>query len=383
MKMLSVRFWAATALLFATALPTHSQSPPIKTITVLDSHSNPITNVWAQADGESKASWVQADANAGVWDSFITASDHYSIALNELYAFRDPADELFGATLSSVGDAARAQLGIPAGQGLLVSNLRADGPSAAAGLKLHDILLTLSDKPVGSSDDLTKLLKAAGDAPATLKLIRAGKPMTLQVRPVYRVTVGFVGEEKKEYFIGVSLNPVEEAIRVQLSLPANQGVVVTEVTAGSPAESVGIKPHDILMEYGGKVIDTPEGLAALVQAGRDKPTTIKVVRGGKALSIAVTPAVRKVETTSAADSVRILSMYKRKRLTDGVTTSRDLNVTPPPSGYFRVVDANAAPPAADPKVLQEQVTKLETELKALRESMDKINETLKALSPKK
>jgi C-terminal processing protease CtpA/Prc len=372
MKMVSVRFWAAAALLLAATLPVRSQAPPPQ-----------------QTEGQADTRWAEVITFANWFDGqefieYTTTGDQQALAVNSFYALRDPADELFGATLSSVGDAARAQLGIPAGQGLIVSNLRADGPSAAAGLKLHDILLTLSDKPVASSDDLTKLLKAAGDAPATLKLIRAGKPITLQVRPVYRVTLGFVGEEKKEYFIGVSLNPVEEAIRVQLSLPANQGVVVTEVTAGSPAESVGIKPHDILMEYGGKVIDTPEGLAALVQAGQDKPTTIKVVRGGKALSIAVTPAVRKVETTSTADSLRLYAINKKIRL-----RTAEANVTPPASGYFKIADAikiadaNATPPAADPKALQEQVTKLEKELKAIRESMDKINETLKALSPKK
>lgn len=380
MKLLSVRFWATAALLFAAALPARSQAPapPAKGSTAQDSFLNRTATVWFQPDGEPKAAWARADGSTGVWDQYITAADQATFTLNDLYAFRDPADDLFGATLSSVGDAVRAQLGIPAGQGLLVSNLRADGPSAAAGLKVHDILLTLSDKPVGSSDDLTKLLKAAGDAPATLKLIRAGKPMTLQVRPVYRVTLGFVGEEKKEYYIGVSLNPVEEAIRVQLNLPANQGVVVTEVTAGSPAESVGIKPHDILMEYSGKVIDTPDGLASLVQAGQDKPTTIKVVRGGKALSIAVTPAVRKVETTSTADSVRLYAINKKIRF-----RTADADVTSPASGYFKIADANATPPVADPKALQEQVTKLEKELKALRESMDKINETLKALAAKK
>src|SRR3954468_7632634 len=57
----------------------------------------------------------------------------------------DQADELLGATLQPISDALRAQLALPAGEGLLVASLRSDGPSAQAGLKQNDILLALAD----------------------------------------------------------------------------------------------------------------------------------------------------------------------------------------------------------------------------------------------
>src|SRR5262249_4482623 len=103
---------------------------------------------------------------------------------------QDPADEVLGATLQPAGDALRAQLAPPPGQGLLVAAMRADGPSAQAGLKQNDLLVALADKPLASADDLTKHLKAAGEATVPLKVLRAGRVVTLQVRPVYRVTLG-------------------------------------------------------------------------------------------------------------------------------------------------------------------------------------------------
>lgn len=366
MKMLSIRLGATIALLFAAALPVRAQTspPPAKQV-----EYPTFINYFDPAQ-------LVADENQGtigsvLGDYLIPEDNANYLSLSSLYRLALPNDELFGATLSGISDSLRTQLNIPAGQGVLVSNLRPDGPSATVGLQLNDILLTLSDKPIASSEDLTNLLKAAGETPSTLKLLRGGKPMAIQVRPVYRVTFGWVGEEKKEYFIGVSINPVEDAIRSQLNLPANQGVVVSEVTKGSPAETVGIKQHDILMEIGGKPIDTPENLAALVQAGQDKPTTIKLIRGGKALSISVTPAVRKVELTAAVEATRLYPLIGLARMN---RYQSKLLMMEPNTATGQSVDANT---------LQEQVTQLQQEMKALRETMDKINESLKALAPKK
>src|SRR5205807_1114219 len=110
--------------------------------------------------------------------------------------------ETLGATLKPIDDTLRAQLDIPSGQGLLVTCLRGDGPGAQAGLKQNDIVLSLAGKPLAAADDLPKQLKAAGEAPVPLKILRAGKPITIQVRPVYRVTLGPVTEQKAEYYIG-------------------------------------------------------------------------------------------------------------------------------------------------------------------------------------
>src|SRR5439155_18219225 len=127
---------------------------------------------------------------------------------------------------------------------------RGDGASAQAGLKQNDVLLSLGGQPLAAADDLTKQLKAAGEAAAPLKVLRAGKPITIQVRPIYRVTLAPVAEQKTEYYIGVSIDAPDDAVRAQLALPNGQGVVVSEVVSGSPAEKAGVKKHDVVLELG-------------------------------------------------------------------------------------------------------------------------------------
>ncbi len=275
---------------------------------------------------------------------------------------QDQGDELLGATLQPVGDTLRAQLDIPAGQGLLVVNVRAEGPSAQAGLQANDILLTLADKHLASAEDLTSQLKSAGESAVPLKLLRTGKPLTIQVRPIYRVTLGPVAQQKAEYYIGVSISGVEGPLRAQLGLPAGQGVVVDEVVGSSPAEKSGVKKHDIILELGGKAIDNPETLAREVQAAMDRPTTLKLLRGGKPLMLPVTGAVRKVEVNQP--EMRTVRLW----LANGI-----LNTTS--------VQANAAGRASTITTAEDvagRLDRLEQELKALRAALDRLNETIKA-----
>jgi membrane-associated protease RseP (regulator of RpoE activity) len=293
---------------------------------------------------------------------------------NVVAAFRDPLDELLGATLQPVGDTLRAQLDLPAGQGLLVAGLRSDGASAQTGLQQNDILVSLAGKPLAAADDLTKQLKSAGEAPVPLKLLRAGKPLVIQVRPVYRVTLGPVAEQKVEYFIGMTIDATDDAVRAQLALPEG-AVVVNEVVSDSPAEKAGVKKHDIVLELAGKRIDGPQALARLVQSTQDKPTMIKVLRAGKPVTIPVTAAVRKVEVNPSQE-------------VDVVWT---LNQVAPVSTRLRYLNhINAAERTAAARMLaggrggddlRQRLDVIEKDLKALQAAVAKLSESLKANKP--
>lgn len=73
----------------------------------------------------------------------------------------------------SVSDALRAQLGLPEGQGVLVSR-----DDAAPGLRRHDVLLELDGKPVSTPAEARKASEAA-----SLTILRKGKRETIQAQP--------------------------------------------------------------------------------------------------------------------------------------------------------------------------------------------------------
>jgi C-terminal processing protease CtpA/Prc len=274
-----------------------------------------------------------------------------------------------------VGDALRAQLDIPTGRGLLVASLRGDSPSAQAGLKQNDILLSLADKPLAAADDLTKQLKAAGDSAVPLKVLRAGKPITIQVRPVYHVTIGAAREQKTEYYFGVSIEPADEALRAQLSLPSGQGVLVSDVVSGSPAEKAGVKKHDIVLELGGKPIDSPQTLASQVQTAQDKPTTLKLLRAGKPVTLPITGAVRKVETNPRQEAMRFWMVDHQAATV--ATLLRDSRMNETAAHRAQDLRERLDHLEQELKALR-RIEDVEKELKALHEVLDKVNESLKA-----
>jgi serine protease Do len=296
-------------------------------------------------------------------------------------------DQMFGATLEPISEALRAQLDVPAGQGLLVAGVRADGPSAVAGLKQNDVLLALGDKPLAAAEDLTKQLKAAGEAPVALKLLRAGKPLTIQIRPIYRVTLGPAVEEKTEYFIGVNVDPVDDALRAQLGLAAGKGMLISDVIANSPAEKAGVKKHDIILELSEKAIDKFEDLSKQVQANKDKPTTLKILRAGKPMNIPIAGATRKVETNPPAENVDIF--LARPVYMDPLNRANDFlrYATNDYLRYATIIDRsgklNVNEIYGQPEEIRQRLDQLDKELKALHETLDKINETLKSGKTKK
>jgi serine protease Do len=80
-------------------------------------------------------------------------------------------------------------------------------------------------------------------------------------------------------YIGVNIATVNEEVAEQLGLKEARGVVVTDVLRGGPADKAGIKPYDIITNFGGKVTDDSQQLQNAVgdtQIGSS--AKVKVVR---------------------------------------------------------------------------------------------------------
>jgi S1-C subfamily serine protease len=66
----------------------------------------------------------------------------------------------------------RRAVGLPERDGLLVREVEADGPAAAAGVEPGDLIVTAAGRPVASIDDLHAALDGAGDGGIALGLVR-------------------------------------------------------------------------------------------------------------------------------------------------------------------------------------------------------------------
>jgi membrane-associated protease RseP (regulator of RpoE activity) len=283
---------------------------------------------------------------------------------------RDAADETLGATLEPVSDPLRAQLALPADQGLMVAAVTGDGPAARAGLEQNDILLALADKPLAKADDLSEQLKVAGKSAVALKLLRKGKPVILKVRPVFRVTLDAADEQAADYYIGMMVDTPEDALRAHLGLPEGKGLIATRIVGGSPAEKAGVMTHDILLELGGKPIDSTETLIAQVQAAKDKPTPLKLLRASKPLTIEITPERRVAQEDSHRETLRLWTL--------GVRAHPDMfrQVQRHPERW-NALGLELTPRSAEPDPTTTRLDALDDDLKALRKAVDELRDALK------
>jgi len=89
------------------------------------------------------------------------------------------------------------------------------------------------------------------------------------------------------FWIGVQLEPVPPAVRAQLRLTKEQGLMVASV-----AEQKALRPYDVLVGVNGKPLGSLEGLTRAVAAAgkQQKPIKLTIIRGGKKSTIEITPA---------------------------------------------------------------------------------------------
>ncbi|WP_310626047.1 DegQ family serine endoprotease [Limnohabitans sp.] len=89
--------------------------------------------------------------------------------------------------------------------------------------------------------------------------------------------------------LGVQIDQVSKDVAESLGLSKNQGALVRGVEQGSPAETAGLEPGDIILKFEGKIIDKSSDLPRMV--GRTKPGTrsaIQVWRRGNVKDMQIT-----------------------------------------------------------------------------------------------
>ena len=123
------------------------------------------------------------------------------------------------------------------------------------------------------------------------------------------------GDEVKEfkisdYWLGLECYPLDVALRSHLDLPEGTGLTIEQVMPESPAAKVGFKQHDVLIQAGDKRLKTVAELIAAVDDAKEKELSVDLIRGGKAITIKVTPAKRpQGDVLKHADTGRFIAQW--------------------------------------------------------------------------
>ena len=96
------------------------------------------------------------------------------------------------------------------------------------------------------------------------------------------------GKIERDFYTGLSVQNIDEAIARYFKLQTAKGVIVTKITKGSPADIAGIKPGDIITEVDRFKIENEQSIMAIFQEYRtNQIATIKLLRDAKELSVSL------------------------------------------------------------------------------------------------
>jgi len=132
-------------------------------------------------------------------------------------------------------------------------------------------------------------------------------------------------------WLGVGIQDISKEVGEYYGIETKQGVLVTEVFPGDPADKAGIMPQDIILSINGQAVGTAREITGMIaDIGIDETIKIKVLRNGKARTFKVKIAKREDARIAARKT------HKEKQAELGI---RVAEVTPETARRFKLKDA--------------------------------------------
>lgn len=273
----------------------------------------PLVNINGQLIGVNTSIASTVDSSAGV--GFAIPSNTVQLVVPSLIQtgkYEHPYLGIQGGTL--VADIAKAMGVDPQTGGVLVVAVTPGSPAEKAGLKGSqkttqvngqevpaggDIITGIDGQQIKSMNELISYLSdhtKVGDQ-VTLQVLRGGQKQSVNVtigaRPAEQQT-GPAVTPQSGVQLGVGVTNLTANLAGTLNLPADtQGVVVTSVVPGSPAEQAGLRPDDVITAVDGQAVTSVQELrSSLQQAGPGAQVQLTLIRSGHQQQVTVTLAAQ-------------------------------------------------------------------------------------------
>jgi Do/DeqQ family serine protease len=193
-----------------------------------------------------------------------------------------------GAKLQEVTPEIADSLGMKRPVGALVASVAAGSPAARAGIKTGDVIVSIDGITVDDPNafDYRFATKALGGE-TKIGLIRQGHEMVaaLPLQALPDTPRQEVEIKSRSPFLGATVANLSPALADELRLdPQTEGVVITDIADGSPAQSIGFQKGDIVVSVNSQKIAKSADLERVTgTAARQWRVTIQ--RGGQQISV--------------------------------------------------------------------------------------------------
>lgn len=221
------------------------------------------------------------------------------------------------------------ELGLSQERGAVIMKVVKDSPAEKAGLKENDVIVSFNGRPVDSVREFERLL---GDTPAgrnvAIEVLRNGNSQTVSAVVSKRDNLGWAksymddagrlsqqwqnlrkftpppgdfaplyssldGNFDANTFqlmrprLGISAEPITDQLAGFFGVKEGHGVLVSEVTEGSPAAKAGLKAGDVIVAIDDGRIENVSDLRSELSKKQEGAVIFKVVRNHQETSVTV------------------------------------------------------------------------------------------------
>jgi serine protease Do len=183
------------------------------------------------------------------------------------------------------------KLGVPGKQGALVSDVTKEGPAEKAGVKSGDVIVAFNGKEIKDEHELPAVVASTKPGKKVdVKVVRDGKEVVIPVtvaemegEPGRRA-----GKPELTKGLGLTVQDITPPIAQRFEIENTQGVLVTAVEPGSPAEEAGFQDGDIIRKVEQQPVpNTAEFNRLMTRFKTVKTVLFLVERDGASLLIPV------------------------------------------------------------------------------------------------
>jgi serine protease Do len=187
---------------------------------------------------------------------------------SELKAHGIVSSVTIGAHPQTITPALAAGLKLPQDWGVILSDIDAGGPAAAAGLRQKDVVTAIDGVRIDSLPKYTAFLYVhKRNTPLRMEVLREGKPVTVSITPVDAPPVvenlSDLIDPKKDLIASLGVFVIDlkaSSLGAALSLRSQSGVLVAGLLAGEPATAADLAVGDVIRAINGKPLDDTQQL---------------------------------------------------------------------------------------------------------------------------
>jgi serine protease Do len=236
----------------------------------------PLVNLRGEVIGINTAIHSRSGGSDGV--GFAIPSNLARWVSDQLISHGTVKRAYLGVGIQPITQDLATQLNVKPRSGVAVTEVFSDTPAANAGLQSGDVIVKFGDQAVTSPQSLQLAVEQSSvGSEVPVAIVREGESMTLTYTAQEQPTDFDTKAMKKgtdsaaptgRY--GLEVAPLDSDIAKQLGVKASEGVVITSVASGSPADEAGLEPGMVIAEVNRTKVNSPNDFAKSLEEGQAK-----------------------------------------------------------------------------------------------------------------